>query len=87
MQRYRVVAFETLFAIWADQVVARGGGIAFFPLDVVNWSSVVTEIARTHFHHHTVRSAEIGIATLDEALLEKFCHRFKNAYWQGGDVP
>ncbi len=86
MQRYRVVAFETLFTIWADQVVPRGGGIAFFPLDVVDWSSAVIEIARAHFHHHTVRSAEVGVATLDPAMLEKFCRRFDGAFWQGGDA-
>lgn len=87
MQRYRVVAFETLFHIWADQVEPRGGGVAFFPLDVTDWSSIVSAIARDHFHQQTVRSAELGIATLDEAMLEKYCHRYQSAYWQGGDAP
>lgn len=87
MQRYRVVAFETLFLIWHDQVEARGGGVAFVPLDDPGWSAIVTEIVRQHFHHRLVRSAEVGIATLEESTLRQFCHRHGAAYWQGGDVP
>jgi hypothetical protein len=87
MQRYRVVAFETLFPIWDDQVESRGGGVAFFPLDVAEWPSIVTAIVRSHFHHGTVRSAELGISTLDDTVLEKFCRRFGEVYWQGGDEP
>lgn len=85
MQRYRVVAFETVFPIWDDQVQPRGGGVAFIPLDVPNWSSLVDAIVRAHFNHPTVRSAEVGIATLDPATLAQFCRRHADAFWQGGD--
>ncbi len=85
MQRYRVVAFETFFPIWADQVEPRGGGIAFFPLEASDWPVTVTELVRAHFHHRTVRSAELGISTLDETVLTQFCHRFAEVFWQGGD--
>ena len=87
MERFRVVAFETVFPIWDDQVQARGGGVAFIPLEAAEWSAVVASIVQRHFHHQTVRSAEVGIATLDEVGLRQFCHRFADAYWQGGDVP
>jgi hypothetical protein len=87
LQRYRVVAFETFFAIWADQVEPRGGGIAFFPLEAIDWPATVTELVRAHFHHRTVRSAELGISTLDETVLTQFCHRFAGVFWQGGDSP
>lgn len=85
MQRYRVVAFETLFPIWQEQAQSRGGGVVFLPLDEPNWPTVVTGIVETHFRHHTARSVELGIATLDEDVLERFCHRYQSAYWQGGD--
>jgi hypothetical protein len=87
LQRYRVVAFETFFPIWADQVEPRGGGIAFFPLEATDWPATVTELVRAHFHHRTVRSAELGISTLDETVLAQFCHRFAGVFWQGGDSP
>ncbi len=86
MQRYRVVAFETVFPIWEDQVQPRGGGVAFIPLDSVEWPAIVTAIVERHFRHHTFRSAEIGIATLDELALPHYCHRFADTYWQGGDT-
>ncbi len=86
MRRFRVVAFETLFPIWQDQVEARGGGVAFLPLEVGDWSSIVAAIVRRHFHNPTVRSAEVGISNLDEAVLDQFCHRYGDAYWQGGDT-
>ena len=85
--RYRVVAFETVFPIWADQVQPRGGGVLFIPLDSPDWPAVVTAVVQRHFHHSTVRSAEVGIATLDPAALAQFCHRFGDAFWQGGDRP
>ncbi|HVC35268.1 MAG TPA: hypothetical protein VNL16_17275 [Chloroflexota bacterium] len=87
MQRYRVVAFETVFPIWQDQVEPRGGGVAFLPLDVAEWPAVVSAIVQAHFHHRTVRSAELGISTLDESVLGQFCHRRGDVYWQGGDSP
>ena len=85
MERFRVVAFETVFPIWADQVVSRGGGVAFLPLDAADWPSIVNAIVRAHFHHATVRTAELGVATLDETALKQFCHQSGDAYWQGGD--
>lgn len=85
MQRFRVVAFETLFPIWQDQVDPRGGGVAFLPLEVADWPAVITAIVRKHFHHRTARSAELGISMLDEAVLDQFCHRYGEVYWQGGD--
>jgi hypothetical protein len=87
VQRYRVVAFETVFPIWGDQVQPRGGGVAFFPLDAPDWPSAISAIVRAHFHHQTVRTAELGISTLDEAVLDQFCHRHADVYWQGGDGP
>lgn len=87
MQRYRVIAFETLFPIWHDQVEARGGGVAFVPLDRADWSAAVGAIVRQHFHHRTARSAEIGIATLAESALAQFCRRDGDVFWQGGDAP
>ena len=87
LRRYRVVAFETVFVIWSDQVKSRGGGVAFLPLDAPDWPAVVQAIAREHFHHPTVRTAELGIANLDDLVLEQFCHRHAEAYWQGGDRP
>ncbi len=85
MQRYRVVAFETVFPIWDDQVARRGGGIAFCPIEANDWSATVLTLVRKHFHHHTVRTAEVGIATLDEAVLSQFCQRDGEVFWQGGD--
>ncbi len=87
MQRYRVVAFETVFPIWEDQVQPRGGGVAFVPLDASDWPALVSTIVRGHFHHQIVRSAELGISTLDEAALAQFCHRLGDTFWQGGDRP
>ena len=86
MRRFRVVAFETLFPIWHDQVEARGGGVAFLPLDLADWSSIVTTIVQRHFHNPTVRSAELGISNLDESALAQFCHRHGDVFWQGGDA-
>jgi len=86
VERYRVVVFETVFPIWADQVQSRGGGVAFFPLETSDWSSAVAAIVQEHFHHRIVRSAEVGISTLDEAVLGQFCHRYADAFWQGGDT-
>lgn len=85
MQRFRVVAFETVFPIWGDQVSPRGGGVAFLPLDLSEWPTVVTNIVQRHFQHHIVRSAELGISTLDESVLQQFCNRTGDVYWQGGD--
>lgn len=85
--RYRVVAFETVFPIWDDQVQARGGGVLFVPLDSPNWPAIVSAIVHRHFHHPTVRSAELGVATLDPTALDQFCHRAGDVYWQGGDRP
>jgi hypothetical protein len=85
MERFRVVAFETVFPIWDDQVQPRGGGVAFFPLESADWPTVLAAIVREHFHHHTVRGAEVGISTLDETVLAGFCHQFGPVYWQGGD--
>lgn len=87
MERYRVVAFETVFPIWADQVKSRGGGVAFVPLDQVDWQGVVNAIVRAHFLHATVRAAELGVSTLDEAALAQFCHAHQGSFWQGGDRP
>lgn len=87
MQRFRVVAFETVFPIWDEQVEPRGGGVAFVPLESADWPAIVASIVHRHFHHHTVRSAEVGISTLDETVLRQFCHCFADAYWQGGDTP
>ena len=87
MERFRVVAFETVFPIWGDQVQPRGGGVAFFPLDALDWPSTVSAIVRDHFHHETVRTAELGISMLDDSILAQFCHRDGGAYWQGGDRP
>jgi hypothetical protein len=87
MERYRVVAFETVFPIWDDHVERRGGGVAFFALDVGDWSERVAELVRLRFLHGTVRSAEIGVATLDPAVLEQFCQRLPGGFWQGGDRP
>jgi hypothetical protein len=86
LQRFRVVAFETVYPIWEDQVQTRGGGVAFLPLESTDWPSLVASIVSHHFHHHTVRSAEVGIATLDETLLQQFCHQHADTYWQGGDT-
>jgi hypothetical protein len=85
LQRYRVVAFETVFPIWADQVVRRGGGVVFLPIDLGDWSAIVNSLVQKSFHHHTVRSAEIGIANLDDAALAQFCRRDGDVFWQGGD--
>ena len=76
-----------MFPIWDDQVQPRGGGVAFLPLESTEWPTVIAAIVREHFHHPTVRSAEVGIATLDDAVLARFCHRFGDVYWQGGDEP
>ena len=86
VQRYRVVAFETVFPIWSDQVQPRGGGVAFFPLDTIDWSSAVAAIVSQNFHHSVVRTVELGIATLDETVLAQFCHQHADAFWQGGDT-
>ena len=87
LERYRVVAFQTVFPIWDDQVEPRGGGVAFLPFDLSDWPSVIAAIVHQHFHHKTVRSAEIGMATLDPAVLGRYCQRFENVFWQGGDTP
>jgi hypothetical protein len=88
VRRFRVVAFETVFPIWSDQVHPCGGGVAFLPIDeAADWPTVVAAIVQAHFHHPTVRSAEVGIATLDEAALAQFCQRHGTAFWQGGDIP
>lgn len=86
MQRFRVVAFETVFPIWSDQVARRGGGVAFCPIEASDWSAVISTLVHKHFHHHVVRSAEVGIATLDTATLDQFCQREGDVYWQGGDT-
>ena len=49
--------------------------------------TIVTTIVQRHFHHSTVRSAEVGIATLDPAALAQFCNRAGDVFWQGGDRP
>jgi hypothetical protein len=85
MERFRVVAFETVFPIWDDQVRPRGGGVAFFPLESGDWPAVLDQIVRAHFHHHTVRGAEVGVSTLDATVLAGYCHQFGQVYWQGGD--
>jgi hypothetical protein len=85
LQRFRVVSFETIFPIWADQVARRGGGVAFFPIEQDDWSAAISSLVHKHFHHPTVRSAEVGIATLDPAALQQFCQREGDVYWQGGD--
>jgi hypothetical protein len=87
LERFRVVAFETVFPIWDDQVQPRGGGVAFIPLESTDWPVVIAAIVRDHFHHPTVRSAEVGISTLDDTVLARFCHHFGDVYWQGGDEP
>jgi len=86
LQRFRVVAFETVFPIWADQVARRGGGVAFCPIDASDWSTKVSAVVQKNFFHHVVRSAEVGIATLDTATLEQFCVREGDIFWQGGDA-
>ena len=85
LKRFRVVAFETVFPIWADQAQSRGGGVAFFPLDSADWPAVLDDLVRAQFYHHTVRGAEVGVATLDETALAGFCHQFGSVFWQGGD--
>jgi hypothetical protein len=86
LQRFRVVAFETVFPIWADQVARRGGGIAFCPIELGDWSAQISNLVHKRFVHHTVRSAEVGIATLDTAALLQFCQRDGDIFWQGGDT-
>jgi hypothetical protein len=85
LERYRVVSFETVFPIWADQVARRGGGVAFFPIELNDWSAAISSLVHKHFHHSTVRSAEVGIATLDPSALQQFCQHDGDIYWQGGD--
>jgi len=74
-----------VFPIWDDQVQPRGGGVAFLPLESTDWSGVIAAIVREHFHHPTVRSAEVGVSTLDETVLARFCHSYGDVFWQGGD--
>ena len=73
LTRYRVVAFETVFSIWADQVARRGGGVAFVPIEQGDWSATIAGLVNRHFHHHTVRSAEVGIATHAGSSLFSVC--------------
>jgi hypothetical protein len=86
LQRFRVIAFETVFPIWSDQVARRGGGVAFCPIERGEWAALVSALVQRRFIHHTVRSAEVGIATLDPVALDQFCQRDGEIYWQGGDT-
>ena len=86
LRRYAVIAFQTIASQPAGHVEERGGGICFVPVeDRAEWPAAVESIVREYFRRPQGRSLEIGIASLDEALLAAICHRLGRVYWQGGD--
>lgn len=87
MQRYSVVSFQTVQYMSDGRVRERGGGICFIPVEErEGWAATVERIVHDHFHWPLGRCLEVGIATLDEKLLDDQCHRYgERIYWQGGD--
>lgn len=87
MQNFRVVAFETLYLLWSDRYLRKGGGVAFF-LDEGDrdWQSAIDRIVEKHFTHKLGRTVEVGIASLDETMIESTCQKEAGVFWQGGDT-
>ena len=86
MKRFSVISFQTVIALWSGRVEEKGSGILFVPVDErSDWPTFLNEIIEHHFRHPLGRTIELGIALLDEDLLDRHCHRHRNTYWQGGD--
>ncbi len=86
LKRFAVIAFQTIHSPQRGRVEESGGGICFVPIDErADGPLALERIAREHFHRPLGRSVEVGIASLDEALLGGICHRSGDVYWHGGD--
>lgn len=87
MKRFTVVVFETVCPLFGDKLLPKGGGVCFFADEQrADWQGVVARLAREHLLWDVGRAVEAGVATLDEALLERHCHKMgEGIYWQGGD--
>ena len=86
LNRYTVVAFQTIQSIGRD-VEERGGGVCFVPVEPAeDWSAAIARLGRERFRHPLGRTVELGIASLDPDLLASICHRHGGIYWQGGDA-
>ena len=87
MQTFRVVAFETLYLLWSDRYLRKGGGVAFFSDQAdQDWQSAINQIVKKHFNHTLGRTVEVGVATLDETMIESTCQVEDDVFWQGGDT-
>lgn len=87
MRRFAVVVFQTVYYLWGDQAEAKGGGVCFFPLEErAHWQQVVGEIVQKNFYCRLGKAVEVGVATLDEAMLLSHCQNYQGVYWQGGDT-
>src|SRR3990172_459743 len=87
IQRFTVVLFETVCPLFADKTLPKGGGVCFIADDQRgDWQRVVARIAQQHLQWDLGRCVEVGVATLDEALLAAHSHKVSDGiYWQGGD--
>ena len=87
MRTFRVVAFETLYLLWSDRYLRKGGGVAFLPdQGDQDWQSAIDRIVKKHFNHKLGRTVEIGVATLDETMIESACQKDDGVFWLGGDT-
>ncbi len=87
MRTFRVIAFETMVLLWSDRYLRKGGGVAFYPdQSEQDWQSAIDQIVKKHFNHKLSRSIEIGVATLDENMVESSCQQQDGIFWQGGDT-
>lgn len=87
MKRFAVVVFSTVCPLYAGRAQQKGGGVCFLSDERrADWPAIVSRIAGENLIWDVGRSVEIGVATLDEALLEAHCHKLdEGVYWQGGD--
>lgn len=86
MQRFSVVAFQTVIALWSGHVEEKGGGVIFVPVDErATWPALLDEIVKSHFRHSLGHTVELGIALLDEDQLRRHCREHRGAFWQGAD--
>lgn len=87
MKRFSVVVFETVCPLFSDRTIAKGGGVCFFEDgSSADPAGIVARIASEHLIWDVGRCLQIGVATLDERLLDVSCHKFaEGIYWQGGD--
>jgi hypothetical protein len=86
MDKYAVVIFRLIAPAGRDRFKETGGGVAFLPDPRPDtWQSQVAELVRLHFKHPLGPCVEVGVATLDRAMIERHCQRHGDLFWQGGD--